>query len=98
MLKYYAHYMWAHGGHMKTQNAYNPKASKRSVNLSANSELLRVAKSEGINLSQVFEEALTERVRKHLEGQWLTENQEAIEHYNARIERDGVFAARKRRF
>lgn len=83
---------------MKTQNAYNPEASKRSVNLSANSDLLRVAKSEGINLSQVFEEALAERVRKHLEGKWLAENQEAIEHYNARIERDGVFAARKRRF
>ena len=83
---------------MKTQNAYNPEAAKRSVNLSANSDLLRIAKKEGINLSQVFEEALTERVRKHLEEQWLTENQEAIEHYNARIERDGVFAARKRRF
>lgn len=83
---------------MKTQNAYNPEAPKRSVNLSANSDLLRAAKSEGINLSQVFEEALAERVRKHLEGQWQADNQEAIEHYNARIERDGVFAARKRRF
>ena len=83
---------------MKPQNAFNPEASKKSVNLSANSDLLRIAKSAGINLSQVFEEALTERVRKHLEGQWLAENQEAITLYNARIERDGVFAARKRRF
>jgi antitoxin CcdA len=51
-----------------------------------------------LNLSQVFEEALAERVRKHMEEQWLAENQEAITHYNARIEKDGVFAARKRRF
>jgi antitoxin CcdA len=83
---------------MKTQNAYNPEASKKPVNLTANSDLLRIAKSEGLNLSQVFEEALAEKVRKHLEEQWLAENQEAITHYNARIEKDGVFAARKRKF
>ena len=83
---------------MKTQNTYNPEASKKPVNLTANSDLLRIAKSEGLNLSQVFEEALAEKVRKHLEEQWLAENQEAIAHYNARIEKDGVFAARKRKF
>jgi len=83
---------------MKPQNAFNPEASKKSVNLSANSDLLRIAKSVGINLSQVFEDALSERVRKHLEIQWLAENQDAITLYNARIEKDGVFAARKRRF
>lgn len=83
---------------MDTQNAYNPGASKKSVNLTANSDLLRIAKSEGFNLSQVFEEALAKKVRKHLEEQWLAENQEAITQYNARIEKDGVFAARKRRF
>ncbi|MEJ2469554.1 MAG: type II toxin-antitoxin system CcdA family antitoxin [Desulfuromonadales bacterium] len=83
---------------MKILNAYNHEASKKAVNLTANSDLLRIAKSEGFNLSQVFEEALAERVRKHLEEQWLAENREAITHYNARIEKDGVFAARKRRF
>ena len=83
---------------MNTKNAYNPDASKKSVNLTANSDLLRIAKSEGLNLSQVFEEALAERVRKHLEEQWLAENQEAITLYNSRIEKYGVFAARKRRF
>ncbi len=32
------------------------------------------------------------------EKQWIDKNRDAIEHYNARIERDGVFAARKRKF
>jgi antitoxin CcdA len=83
---------------MKTQNVYDQDAPKRPVNLTANADLLRIAKSAGINLSQTFEEAVLERVRMSIEEQWLAENKEAIESYNVRIERDGVFGASKRRF
>ena len=83
---------------MKAQNVYDQEAPKRPVNLTANADLLRIAKRAGINLSQTFEEAVLERVRTSLEGQWLAENKGAIESYNARIERDGVFGANKRSF
>ena len=83
---------------MKTQNVYDQDAQKRAVNLTANADLLRLAKKAGINLSQTFEEAVLVRVRMSLEEQWLKENEEAITSYNARIERDGVFGAGKRRF
>lgn len=83
---------------MKAQNVYDKDAPKRPVNLTANSDLLRIAKSAGINLSQTFEEAVLERVRTSMEEQWLVENKEAIESYNKRIERNGVFGAGKRRF
>lgn len=83
---------------MKAQNVYDQGVPKRPVNLSANADLLRIAKEAGINLSQVFEEAVLVKVRESLEEQWREENKEAIAAYNARIERDGVFAAHKRRF
>ena len=73
-------------------------APKRPVNLSANTDLLRVAKEVGVNLSKTFEEALLEKTRQSLEAQWKEKNREAIERFNSRIESQGVFAARKRRF
>jgi antitoxin CcdA len=83
---------------MKTQNVYDAESPKRPVNLTANADLLRIAKDAGINLSQTFEEAVFAKVRMSLEQEWRDENKEAIASYNARIERDGVFGARKRRF
>jgi len=83
---------------MKVQNVYRPEAPKRPVNLTANEDLLRVAKQVGINLSRTFEEAVLVKVRKALEEQWREENRQAIASYNARIEKQGVFGARKRRF
>ena len=83
---------------VKIQHIYDQDAPKRPVNLTANADLLRIAKSAGINLSQTFEEAVLEKVRISIEQQWLEENKEAIESYNVRIERDGVFGASKRRF
>ena len=83
---------------MKPQFVYDTEAPKRPVNLTANSDLLRIAKNAGVNLSKTFEEALLEKTRQSLEQQWREENREAIERYNTRIEAHGVFAARKRRF
>ena len=83
---------------MKPHFVYDTEAPKRPVNLSANSDLLRIAKDAGVNLSRTFEEALLEKTRQSLEEQWKNESREAIERYNSRIEANGVFAARKRRF
>lgn len=77
---------------------YDRSAQKRSVNLNANSDLLRQAKEEDINLSQTLEEALAAKLRTKLEERWLAENKEAIASYNEHIERDGIFGSRTRRF
>ncbi len=83
---------------MRTQYIYNVDAPKRPVNLTANADLLQNAKGVGMNLSQTFEDAVLAKLRTILEEQWLAENKEAIAVFNIRIERDGVFAANKRRF
>jgi antitoxin CcdA len=83
---------------MEAKKLYDHAAQKRSVNLNANSDLLRQAKEEGINLSQTFEEALVITLREKLEERWLAENKDAIAAYNEHIERDGIFGSRTRRF
>ncbi len=71
---------------------------KKSTNLSINSDLLRRARVHKINLSRTLEEHLTE-ILKHKEREaWLTENATAIEEYNARIEKNGVFSDGLRSF
>lgn len=77
---------------------YDTTAPKKPVNLNANSDLIRTAKDVGVNLSQVFEEAVLTTVKAKLEQKWLQENKDAIECYNSHIAEHGVFAAGKRRF
>jgi antitoxin CcdA len=61
---------------------------KKAVNLSIDSELLKAAREQGLNLSKVLERALTEeRARR-----WLAENKEAIEAYNEDIRKHGVWS------
>lgn len=83
---------------MKTDHIYDTKAPKKSVNLTANSDLLRLAKEAGLNLSREFEENIEAKVRRKLSEQWLEENRDGIAAYNARIAKNGVFGASKRRF
>lgn len=83
---------------MKAQNVYDKDAPKRPVNLTVNADLLRIAKSAGLNLSQTFVEAVFAKVRTSMEEQWLMENKQALDAYNERIERNGVFGSGKRRF
>ena len=70
---------------------------KRPVNLSLNSELLRVAKELGLNLSAIAEEALAQAVRERLGQRWLAENAAAIQVYNLRTGQ-GVFSDGLRTF
>ena len=83
---------------MEATKIFDPNAPKKSVNLSANSDLLLKAKEKGINLSQTFEAALVVSLREKLEERWREENKEAIAAYNEHIERDGVFGSRTRKF
>lgn len=71
---------------------------KRAANLSISAKLLDRAKSLRINLSQTLEERLTQIVREAEAAEWLAANQEAIDAYNARVARDGVWSDKLRGF
>lgn len=77
---------------------FDAKAPKKPVNLRVNSDLLRLAKALNINLSKALEQHLGVLARAARAQQWLEENQGAIDDYNARIERSGVFSDGLRRF
>lgn len=78
--------------------AIDLSAPKKPTNVSINSDLLKIAKSLGINLSQTLETRLLEIVKQKQREQWLTENREAIDAYNKRIEEHGIFGDDLRRF
>lgn len=73
-------------------------APKRPTNLSLNAKVLEMARELGINVSATVDALLAEEVRKRYWQRWNEENREAIEHYNARIEREGLPLARYRSF
>jgi antitoxin CcdA len=66
-------------------------ALKKPTNVTIRSDLLAQARELEINLSQEFEQHLSEVVRKRRAEQWLKDNREAIEAYNRHIERDGLW-------
>jgi len=74
------------------------KSPKRAVNLSLNAQVLDKARELGMNLSATVDALLAEEVRKRYWERWNEENKEAIAHYNARIEREGLPLARYRTF
>lgn len=67
-------------------------SSKRAVNLTVSSLLIQEARALDINLSREFENHLAELLKRRKQEKWLAENHEAIDAYNAHIERDGVFS------
>lgn len=79
-------------------SSFDANAPKRPTNLSVNADLLRLAKELGINLSQTLESRLIEVVREESRRRWLAENADAVEDYNARVDREGVFSDGLRRF
>jgi antitoxin CcdA len=77
---------------MRMKNALGSSRRKIATNLSVRADLTREAKALGINLSEVFEEALLKVVRRRREEHWRQENREAIEDYNAAVAREGIFS------
>ena len=73
-------------------------APKRAVNLSLNSQVLDLAREMGLNISQTVDQLLAAEVQRQYWERWQTDNAEAIAHYNARIEREGLFSDRIRTF
>ena len=74
------------------------EAPKRAVNLSLNSKVLDLAKAMGLNISQTVDQLLEAEVTRQYWQRWQHDNAEAIAHYNARIEREGLFSDKHRTF
>lgn len=75
-----------------------PRDRKAATNLSLPAELVRRARALGLNLSQIVEGALAAAVRAAEQERWLTENERAIEQYNAFVERHGAYGDEHRGF
>jgi antitoxin CcdA len=73
-------------------------APKRAINLSLNAKVLDMARDMGLNISQTVDALLTEEVLRQHWKRWQDDNAEAIAHYNARVEREGLFSDRYRTF
>lgn len=67
--------------------------TKRRLNVTISGDLIDQARSAGLNLSQVFEESLAQRLREDAGRRWQEENREAIAAYNARVDREGPWNA-----
>ncbi len=78
--------------------AYNLQAPKKAANLSINADLLSKAKELDINLSATLELALAAALKQRQRNQWLAENKGAIDAYNERVEKHGVFSDGLRSF
>lgn len=78
-------------------NARSP-SPKRAANVSVRSDLLEQARRHDINLSRALEERLVELLREKQRDAWLSRNRAAIDAYNKRVERDGVFSDGLRSF
>src|SRR5687767_14733709 len=74
------------------------RVRKAPTNLSLPVDLVRRAKAAGLNLSQIVERALAAAIREAEQGRWRSENEQAIEQYNAFVERHGVFGDDHRGF
>ncbi len=71
---------------------------KRPVNLSLTAKVLDMARELGMNISQTVDALLAEEVQRRYWERWNEQNKEAIENYNARIEREGLPLAKYRTF
>ena len=72
--------------------------NRRAVNVSISNDLIIESKAYGINMSRALEDKLIQLLREKREQAWRAENQEAIDSYNARIEKHGEFSKKLRRF
>jgi antitoxin CcdA len=60
---------------------------KKPLNLLVEAKLLEEAKNAGVNFSALIDKAL----RREIAKRWASENAKAIQIYNERIEREGLW-------
>ncbi len=75
---------------MRMKTTPNSTSPKRPVNVTIDHELLKEAKSLGINVSSVARAALSIAIKEEKKRRYIEENKEAIAEYNAWVEANGV--------
>ncbi|MBS0502783.1 MAG: type II toxin-antitoxin system CcdA family antitoxin [Proteobacteria bacterium] len=71
---------------------------RRATNVSLPADLVEQARELGISVSRACETGLADEVRKVREQQWIEENWEAIQGWNAWVEEHGLPLAKYRMF
>ena len=71
---------------------------KRATNVTLSDPLIAEAKALGINLSQAAENGIAQAIKDKKTEQWLVENRESLEGWNAYVEKHGLPLARYRQF
>ena len=66
--------------------------------MSIQADLVDRARKRGLNLSALLERAIEEELRAAERDAWLAENRDAIDAYNERVARHGVFGDDWRKF
>ncbi|WP_419764004.1 MAG: type II toxin-antitoxin system CcdA family antitoxin [Arcobacter sp.] len=77
---------------------YDKTAKKKATNVSINSDLLEKAKVHKINISSSIEKTLEVLVKEKETQKWEEENKEAINDYNERVSKNGLFSDGLRSF
>jgi post-segregation antitoxin (ccd killing protein) len=72
------------------QLEYNTKATRRPVNLTANSDLVAQVRNEKGNLSELFEQSMITFLTERQLSKWKEENKAAFDSYNGMIESRGL--------
>jgi antitoxin CcdA len=75
-----------------------PTPRKVATNLSVRADLVRRARALGLNLSELLSDALETAIHDAERAEWLRENADAIDAYNARVAEHGVFSDDWREF
>jgi antitoxin CcdA len=65
-------------------------APKKATNITLSSDVLTEAKALGINISQVCDEFLRERVRTEREKRWQQDHADFIASYNQTVTDEGL--------
>ena len=75
-----------HSGHLSGV----PPRPKRAVNLSVDTELLKLAKDMNVNLSRALESALLKLTAEERARRFYEENKAFIDHHNELVEKYGT--------
>ncbi len=67
----------------------DPKARRKTVSLTLNSELLAKAKAEGLNISRIAEEAVSEALTARMREKLREEIRQDMDIYNDFVQRHG---------
>ena len=71
---------------------------RKAANLSIDADLLAEAKALSVSISRAAEDGIAKAVKAEKERLWREENREALESWNAYVEKHGLPLAKYRQF